>query len=140
MRRAALPLLAVLLTVPAAAQMPPLKALTGGAFEAGEWRVIPLDDDWKMRAPMGAAQCLSGPEGLLYAGHASATPACQHTVVEDTPNRAVVTYVCKGQGFGRTELRRSGRGVYVIGAQGVSGREPFDMKGEYRRTGDCAKK
>jgi hypothetical protein len=139
--RAALPcLLLVLLAMPAAAEMPRLKVLAGGAFAPGEWRVTPLDDDWKMRAPMGAAQCMTGPEGLLHAGHESATPACQHTIVEDEPNRAVITYVCKGQGFGRTELRRGDRNVFVIGAQGVSGREPFDMKGEYRRTGDCATK
>lgn len=140
MPRAALLSLAVLLAVPAAAELPKLKVLGAGAFTPGEWRVTPLDQDWKMRAPAGAAQCMTGPEGLLHAGHGSATPACQHTIVEDEPKRAVVTYVCKGEGFGRTELRRGDGNVFVVDAQGVSGRQPFDMKGEYRRTGDCAKK
>ena len=140
MLRAPLLCLLLALAAPATAELPSLKVLGGGAFSPGSWRVTPMDDDWKMRAPAGAAQCLSGPEGLLQAGQTATSPNCQHTIIEDGVDRAVVTYVCKGQGFGRTEIRRSDANVFVVGAQGVSGRAPFDMKGEYRRTGDCTKK
>jgi len=58
-----------------------------------------------MRAPMGAAQGMTGPEGLLHAGHDSATPACQHSIVEDAPDCGAATAA------GSSSARRACRGA-----------------------------
>lgn len=119
-----------------AVSAPSLKLFSTG-FEAGMWQMTPLDADWQMRAPNGAAQCLASPAMLVHAGHSSAGDDCGHTVVEDSADRATVTYVCKGRGYGRTSIRRSGDG-FIIDAQGIDGRDPYEMRGQYKRVGGCA--
>ncbi len=57
-------------------------------------------------------------------------------MVEDGADRATVTYVCKGRGYGRTSIRREGDG-FIVDAQGIDGREPYELRGEYKRVGDC---
>lgn len=48
-----------------------------------------------------------------------------------------VTYSCSAQGWGRTELRIETPGLYQLDTQGISGNEPFALRAEARRTGDC---
>lgn len=123
------------LVMVAAAPVSDLKLFTGG-FEPGMWQVKPLDADSQTRLPHGATQCLASPDKLIHAGHSSADDQCGHTVIEDSADRATITYVCKGRGYGRTSIRRDGSG-FVIDAQGIDGREPFEMRGEYKRIGSC---
>ena len=126
----------VALGLVAAAPAPSLKLMSGG-FEPGLWQITPLDEDSRMRMPQGAMQCLVDPTMLLHAGQDSPGTSCGHTVVEDSADRATVTYVCKGQGYGRTSIRRSGASGFTVNAQGIAGREPFEMRGEYKRIGAC---
>lgn len=128
-------------TVAAAAAQPATLQLFGGRdFEAGEYSVAPLDDD--SRASMGAAvnACLVSPESLMHAGFAAANGRdCAHTVVEDTPVRATIAYSCRGLGSGRTTIIKDNRSHFTVDAQGIRGREPFALRAEYKRTGDCAR-
>ena len=117
---------------------PQLQLFTGGGFSAGQYKITPVDDDSKMRQPGGAAQCLTSPDFIIHAGHdAASAGSCEHTIIENTPERAIVTYVCKGQGYGRTDVRRDANGVFVVEAQGIAGKDPYDMRGEFKRVGDC---
>ena len=136
MRRAYVLASLVPLTMLAAAAPEPTLKLFDGGFQPGLWQMTPLDSDWQMRSPNGQAQCLIGPDRLLYAGHSSANADCGRTVVEDAADRATVTYVCKGRGYGRTSIRREGDG-YIVDAQGIDGRDPYEMRGQYKRIGAC---
>ncbi len=116
----------------AAAPVPSLKLFAG--FRAGMWQMTP-------RAAAGssatsAPQCLASPDRLVHTGHSTADGDCGHTVVEDSADRATVTYVCKGEGYGRTSIRREGDG-FIVDAQGIDGRDPYELRGEYKRVGDC---
>lgn len=115
--------------------MPALKLFNGG-FQSGMWQMTPLDADGQMRAPDGAAQCLISPDRIVHAGHSTADGDCGHTIVEDGGARATVTYVCKGRGYGRTSIRREGD-RFIVDAQGIDGRDPYEMRAQYSRVGDC---
>lgn len=119
----------------AAASPSNLKLFSGG-FEPGLWQIRPLDADSQMRSG-SQAQCLATPDRLVHTGHSSADGDCGHTIVEDSADRATVTYVCKGRGYGRTSIRRDGNG-FIVDAQGIDGREPFELRGEYKRVGACS--
>ena len=62
---------------------------------------------------------------------------CAHTVIENTSERATVAYSCRGLGSGRTTIIKDNRNHFTIDAQGIRGREPFAMRQEARRVGDC---
>lgn len=119
----------------AAAPVPSLK-LFEGSFKSGMWQMSPLDADGQARDPNGAAQCLMSTDKLIHTGHSTADGDCGHTIVENGADRATVTYVCKGNGYGRTSLRREGDG-YIVSAQGISGRDPYEVRVQYKRVGDC---
>lgn len=135
MRRAHLLLCLSSVGLLAAASAPSLKLFSGG-FEGGLWQMTPLDADGQMRSPNGAAVCLVAPDRLIHTGHSTANGDCGHTIVEDGADRATVTYVCKGQGYGRTSIRRDGDG-FIVDAQGIDGRNPYQMRAQYKRVGAC---
>ena len=116
----------------AAAPVPSLKLFDG--FRAGTWQMTPRDSAGSSATV--APQCLANPDRLVHTGHSSADGDCGHTVVEDGADRATVTYVCKGRGYGRTSIRREGD-AFIVDAQGIDGREPYELRGEYKRVGDC---
>lgn len=118
-----------------AAGTPALKLLDG--FQPGLWQMTPLDEDSRMRMPQGRAECILTPGTLLRAGADGVDAnSCSYTVVENAADRAAVAYVCRGSGSGRTALRRVGSS-YRIDAQGFANRQPFEIRGEYRRVGSC---
>ena len=59
------------------------------------------------------------------------------TIVEDTAERATVAYSCRGLGSGRTTIVKDNRNHFTIDAQGIRGREPFAVRQEFKRVGDC---
>ena len=63
--------------------------------------------------------------------------SCVHTIVEDTTERATVAYSCRGLGSGRTTIVKDNRNHFTIDAQGIRGREPFAVRQEFKRVGDC---
>ncbi|WP_243692585.1 hypothetical protein [Novosphingobium sp. ST904] len=62
---------------------------------------------------------------------------CRAVVVEDTANEVVVQYTCRGQGYGRTRVRRETNGLIQIDSQGIVSGLPFVVTAEGRRTGSC---
>lgn len=120
---------------------PDLRVFADGMFEPGLWHVTPIGAGARARMPDGQRRCLASPEALIHAGlRISDNNGCSNTVTEDRPERAVVAYQCRGRGSGYSVIRRIARNQFVVEVQGVSESEPFAMRGEYRRAGDCPKR
>lgn len=65
------------------------------------------------------------------------TGACNRFVVEDGKNTVTVQYTCKGDGYGRTAIRREDANLVQIDGQGIKGGRPFQFSAEARRVGAC---
>lgn len=120
-------LAALILTAPAVAATPSIKALSG--WRAGQWRVAVLGGH------PAAAQCVSSPATMLLAGRADAS--CQFSVIQDDASSAVVTYRCGDGRQGRTEVRRDTGDLFTVDAQGVEGGRPFASRTEWAHAGKC---
>ncbi len=118
----------VLVTAVAAFAQPVTLSLFGGRdFQPGLYSVSG-----------SANRCIASPESLLHVGlEAADGKGCVHTVVEDTAERATVAYSCRGLGSGRTTIVKDNRSHFTIDAQGIRGREPFAVRQEFKRVGDC---
>ena len=79
--------------------------------------------------------CLGDPVQLVQLRHAGS--ACSRFVVEDAADKVTVQYTCKGNGYGRTSIRRETSTLVQIESQGIEGGLPFQFKAEARRTGAC---
>ena len=64
-------------------------------------------------------------------------PGCSRFVVQDGPDEIVVQYTCRGNGYGRTSIRREGSGLLQIRSQGIVDGAPFAIDAEARHTGAC---
>jgi hypothetical protein len=118
----------------AAAQAPQLQLFGSGDFQTGRYSVAAANGGGE-----SASKCVASPETLLHAGLEEADGrSCVHTVVEDTPERATVAYSCRGLGSGRTTIVKDNRNHFTIDAQGIRGREPFAMRQEVHRVGECS--
>gem|GEM_PF-177942 len=62
---------------------------------------------------------------------------CKSVTVEDSPTEVVVQYMCAGQGYGRTRIRRETNALVQIDSQGIANGQPFAYAGEGRRAGAC---
>ncbi len=103
-------------------------ALTG--LERGDWEL-------KERGGTGAPRhiCIGNAEQLLQPLHADRQ--CKRFVLENSPQRAAITYDCAQAGQGRTALRVETARLVQIDSQGVSGGTPFAVTMEGRRVGAC---
>lgn len=109
------------------AQPVTLALFGGGDFQPGSYSVSG-----------SANRCIISPESLMHVGlEAADGKSCVHTVVEDTAERATVAYSCRGLGSGRTTIVKDNRNHFTIDAQGIRGREPFAVRQEFKRVGDC---
>ena len=79
--------------------------------------------------------CLGDPVQLVQLRHAGSS--CSRFVVEDAANKVTVQYTCKGNGYGRTSIRKETSTLVQIESQGIEGGLPFQFKAEARRTGAC---
>lgn len=102
-------------------------------LEKGQWEL--RERGTRRDEPPRRRICVGDPAQLLRAGDREGT--CDQFVVADSPDRAVVTYQCKGRGSGRTDLRVETPRLVQIQSQGVSDGAPFDLQLEARRIGDC---
>lgn len=98
-------------------------------LEKGKWSVGSRDG-----GPTKSI-CLGDPAQLVQLRHESA--ACSRYVVEESADRLTVQYTCKGNGYGRTSIRRETSGLVQIESQGVVGGRPFQFHAEARHTGAC---
>lgn len=130
MRRLAAFCLATLALSAGAAFAAPGAALAMlGKLQRGQWSITFEDG-----APARSI-CLRDPAQLLQLRHARSV--CSRFVVEDAPDKVTVQYTCRGDGFGRTSIRRETNSLVQIESQGVEGGRPFEFRAEARRTGAC---
>jgi hypothetical protein len=122
----ALALAAVTLALPIVAQsaeLAMLDTLTKGA--------------WNFRIRDGAQQriCVRDGTELIQIRHKQ--PGCSRFVVQDGPEEVIVQYTCRGNGYGRTSIRREANGLVQIDTQGIVDGSPFSLSGEARHSGPC---
>ena len=79
--------------------------------------------------------CVRDGSELVQLRHRGA--ACNRFVVEDAANEITVQYTCKGDGYGRTHIRRETNSLAQIDSQGIEGGRPFQFAVEARRVGSC---
>lgn len=115
------------LTMPAIAQAPELEMLS--ALTRGNWE-LRLRSDASRRTI-----CVRTGRELIQLQHPQT--GCVRIVVQDEPGEVTVQYTCRGDGYGRTNIRREGSGLVQISSQGIQGGMPFSLEGEARRTGPC---
>ena len=52
-------------------------------------------------------------------------------------NEVTGQYTCRGDGYGRTHIRRETATLAQIDGQGIAGGKPFQFAAEARRVGSC---
>lgn len=98
-------------------------------LQRGQWSVVSRDGG------PSRTICLGDTAQLIQLQHAGS--ACSRYVVEDAADKVTVQYTCRGNGYGRTSIRRETAGLVQIESQGIAGGLPFQFKAEARRTGAC---
>lgn len=120
--------------------------LIGAAIAASAWgaRAAPpgllaqlQPGRWVVTSSEGPtrALCLGDPSQLVRLAHPGS--GCHTTAVEEAAGRVTVQYVCRGEGYGRTTIRRETAALVQIESQGVARGAPFQFAAEGRRTGAC---
>jgi hypothetical protein len=112
---------------PAAAQGPSLAML--GTLEDGQWEVRMRDSGESRRV------CVRSGQELIQLKHGGT--GCSRFVVEDGASAVTVQYTCRGNGYGRTSIRRENTSLVQIDSQGIAGGLPFEFSAEARRVGAC---
>jgi hypothetical protein len=94
---------------------------------------------WQLRPTGGGAPttkiCLGPPESLTQIQHSGF--ACEQYVVRSSANSVTVSYTCKGQGQGLTNIRKESARIIHIQSQGIRNNAPFSFSAEGRKTGPC---
>lgn len=125
--RLPLALAALLVGIPLAghaAELGMLDTLTKGA-----WNLRIRDDGSEQRI------CLRDGRELIQLRHKQ--PGCSRFVVQDGADEVVVQYTCRGNGYGRTSIRRESNGLVQVQSQGIIDGAPFSISGEARHSGSC---
>ena len=117
----------VLVATPLEAQAPELAMLDGLA--KGGWDLRIREDDSQRRI------CVRNGREFIQLRHKQ--PGCSRFVVQDGADEVVVQYTCRGNGYGRTSIRREGNSLVQIRSQGIEGGTPFSFSAEARRNGSC---
>ena len=127
-RRALLLALGVLgLVAPATAQAPSLALLDG--LEKGAWELRYRDGSPSRRL------CVRTGREFVQLRHSG--PTCGRYAIEDGDSQVTVQYSCKGDGYGRTRIRKETPALVQLDSQGVAGGQPFAFSAEARRVGGC---
>ena len=112
---------------PLAAQAPELAMLD--ALAKGAWDLRIRDDGSQRRI------CVRDGRELIQLRHRQS--GCSRFVVQDNVDEVVVQYTCRGNGYGRTSIRREGNTLVQIRSQGIEGGTPFSFSAEARHSGSC---
>ncbi|MDE1468577.1 DUF3617 domain-containing protein [Aurantiacibacter sp. D1-12] len=118
---------AVFAVMPAGAQQSELAMLD--SLDHGAWTLQLRGNDRSTRI------CVRTGREFIQLRHRQ--PGCEQFVVQDDPGEVTVQYTCRGNGYGRTTIRREGNGLVQVRSQGIQGGSPFSLEGEARRTGSC---
>lgn len=116
------------IAVPAHGQKPALGMLD--EIERGGWELRERGGDVSIRNI-----CLDNARRLIQLRHPG--QPCSSVVVEDTAAQVTVQYTCRGQGYGRTQIRRETNRLIQINSQGIVNGLPFSYSAEGRKTGEC---
>ncbi len=116
-----------LASAPLEAQAPELAMLDGLA--KGGWSLRIRDDNSQRRI------CVRDGREFIQLRHRQ--PGCSRFVVQDGPEEVVVQYTCRGNGYGRTSIRREGNSLVQIRTQGIEDGTPFAFSAEARQSGSC---
>ena len=118
---------AVFAFAPVSAQAPDLAMLD--TLDRGAWEL-------RLR-PEGTTRriCLRTGRELIQLRHRQ--PPCSRFIVQDESREVTVQYTCRGNGYGRTTIRRESRDIVQIRSQGIHSGTPFSMEGEARHLGSC---
>lgn len=115
-----------LIGLPLAASPPELGMLAG--LTKGKWEV-------RVRGEGSRTVCLrKGPE-FIQMKHTDSS--CSRFVVDDTPTDVTVQYTCRGNGYGRTHIRKESAKLVQIDSTGIHNGAPFDLSAEARHVGSC---
>lgn len=125
LRAAASLAVAGLLAVPAVAQAPELAMLDG--LTKGAWTLRVRDSGAQQRI------CLRDGRELIQLQHRQT--GCSRFVVTDSADQVVVQYTCRGNGYGRTSIRKEGNGLVQVQTQGIHEGTPFSWAAEGRYAG-----
>ncbi|WP_417321322.1 DUF3617 domain-containing protein [Erythrobacter aureus] len=93
---------------------------------------------WEVRYRDGSAArkvCVRTGREFIQLRHSDS--GCNRFVVEDSASDVTVQYTCRGNGYGRTHIRKETASLVQIDSQGISGGKPFQFTAEARRTGAC---
>lgn len=112
---------------PALAQNSALEMLS--RLDRGQWELRFRDGSSARRL------CLRSGYELIQLRHPNGK--CNRFVVEDGSNAVTVQYTCRGNGYGRTSVRRETGSLVQIESQGIEGGAPFQFSAEARRVGAC---
>jgi hypothetical protein len=115
-------------------------ALAGVAAHAAELAMLASLDKggWTLRIRDDGSQqriCVRTGQEFVQIRHKQ--PGCSRFVVQDGADEVIVQYTCRGNGYGRTSIRREGPGLVQIRSQGIVNGAPFSINGEARHTGAC---
>src|SRR6187399_3033701 len=117
----------MLAAAPLEAQAPELAMLD--SLAKGAWNLRDRDDGSEQRI------CVRDGREFIQLRHRQ--PGCSRIVVQDGADEVVVQYTCRGNGYGRTSIRREGNGLVQIRSQGIEGGTPFAFSAEARQNGSC---
>lgn len=93
---------------------------------------------WELRYRDGSTPrkiCLRSGRELIQLRHND--KGCNRFVVEDGNAEVTVQYTCRGNGYGRTNIRKENSGLVQVDSQGIVDGRPFQFSAEARRTGSC---
>lgn len=116
-----------LVSAPVEAQAPELAMLD--TLAKGAWTLRVRDDGSQQRI------CVRDGREFIQLRHRQAS--CSRFVVQDGADEVVVQYTCRGNGYGRTSIRREGNALVQIRSQGIEGGTPFSFSAEARHAGRC---
>ena len=93
---------------------------------------------WELRYRDGSTArkvCLRSGREFIQLRHRGA--GCNRFVVEDGAREVTIQYTCRGNGYGRTSIRKETGSLVQIDSQGIADGKPFEFSAEARRTGSC---
>jgi hypothetical protein len=93
---------------------------------------------WELRYRDGNTArkvCLRSGREFIQLRHRGS--GCNRFVVEDGAREVTIQYTCRGNGYGRTSIRKETASLVQIDSQGIADGKPFEFSAEARRTGGC---
>lgn len=94
---------------------------------------------WELRYREGGENrriCVRSGREMIQLRHRGG--GCNRFLVEDGSSQVTVQYTCRGNGYGRTNIRKETAALIQIDSQGIADGRPFQFSAEARRVGTCS--